>query len=307
MRALFRQTKLATKLGASVLAGLAIGGAAIVARHHWRRPPYVAPTGQYVIVTNETIDAAAAPRARGCGAGHENASADGTTRTTAGGRTFHVWGPASYDEKRAYPVVVMFHGWYSKGRSLEKWFKMEDHVEGAAFTVYPDSRTATWDFAGTEDTDFTAEVLDAVAEEWCVDRARVMAFGFSYGGRFVHHLGCKRPDLVRAIAAGGGSWDKEDGCKSAVPVLVIHRSEDPTMLIAGGIEAAKRWAKVDGCSTETEERDAAHGCVAYRGCAGGAVTFCDDKHRDDSWPRGWNHTVREEYRALAWRWFQQLQ
>ncbi|MDB4938475.1 MAG: LpqC [Labilithrix sp.] len=290
----------------SVFAAIVLAAVALLAIRPRTRPRATAPSSSLVIVTASTFDAAGAPRARGCGAAHDNASTGGTTRTTRSGRTFHVWGPSSYDANRAYPIVVMFHGWYSKGRSLQKWFKMEEYVEGEAFTVYPDSKTSTWDFAGAEDTDFTAELLDAVAEEWCVDRARVLAFGFSYGARFVHHLGCKRPDLVRAIAAGGGSWDQEDGCASALPVLVIHRSNDPTMRIAGGRESASRWAKVDGCSSATEERDAAHGCIAYRGCVGGAVTFCDDKHHDDSWPAGWNHTVREEYRALAWVWFQQL-
>ena len=258
------------------------------------------------IVNATTVDAAVAPRARGCRAGHTNASTGGTTRTTRSGRTFHVWGPAAYDDARAYPVVLMFHGWSSKGRSLEGWFKMEDHVDGAAFTVYPDSEGATWDFAGAQDLDFTADVLDAVAGEWCVDRARVLAFGFSYGGRFVHHLGCKRPDLVRAIAAGGGSWDWEKECAGPMPVLVIHRTEDPTMRVAGGRDAAARWAEIDGCAADTEVRDAEHGCLAYRGCPAGAVTFCEDKHVDRSWPAGWNHTVREEYRSLAWSWFEEL-
>jgi polyhydroxybutyrate depolymerase len=293
------------RIAAGVVA-LLIAAACVLGVRSWKTKGRATTGGQSLaIVTGATVDAAAAPRARGCGAGRANASREGTTRTTSSGRTFHVWGPAAYDDTRAYPIVVMFHGWSSKGRSLESWFKMEDFVEGAAFTVYPDSKGPTWDFAGAADLDFTSDVLDAVADEWCVDRARVLAFGFSYGARFVHHLGCKRPDLVRAIAAGGGSWDSEKGCTSPLPVLVIHRTEDPTMRIAGGKDAAARWAKVNGCG-DTEERDAAHGCVAYRGCKGGAVTFCEDTHSDRSWPSGWNHTVREEYRGLAWAWFEEL-
>jgi polyhydroxybutyrate depolymerase len=278
---------------------------AIFGTRAWRKA-HPAASRSLAIVTRTRADAAAPPRAPGCNAGHANASRDGTTRTTRSGRTFHVWGPAAYDEARAYPVVVMFHGWSSKGRSLESWFKMEDHVAGAAFTVYPDSKGPSWDFAGTQDLDFTAGVLDALADEWCVDRANVLAFGFSYGARFVHHLGCKRPDLVRAIAAGGGSWDHEVGCVSPMPVLVIHRTADPTMRIAGGRDAAARWAELDGCRGEAEVRDQAHGCTAYLGCSAGGVSFCEDEHTDRSWPAGWNHTVREEYRGLAWRWFEEL-
>ena len=247
----------------------------------------------------------AAPTARAPGCGTKTASPSGDALTTRGGRTFHVWGPASYDESRPYPVVLTFHGWGSNGRDFAKWFKMEEHVEGAAFTVYPDSRGANWDFAGTKDLDFTAELLEMLADAFCIDRARVLAFGFSYGGRLVHHLGCKRPDLVRAIAAGGSSWDRESGC-APLTVLVTHRTRDETMVIAGGKESAARWAKIDGCSATTEDTDTAHECFGYRGCAAGSVTFCEDTHDDPKWPRSWNHTVREEYRALVWRWFTEL-
>ena len=225
---------------------------------------------------------------------------------TRNARTFHVWGPTGYDENRPYPVVLAFHGWSSNGRAFAKWFKMQEHVGDAAVVVYPDSKTAQWDFKDADDLGFIADLLDTLAETWCVDRARVLAFGFSYGGRFVNHLGCKRPDLVTAIASGGGAWDAEVGCVAPLPVLVIHRTLDQTMRIKGGKDAARRWAEIDGCSKETEDTDTAHGCLGHRGCTSGSVTFCEDSHHDESWPQSWNHTVREEYRALTWRWFEEL-
>jgi polyhydroxybutyrate depolymerase len=246
----------------------------------------------------------AARPARGCTA--QAATPIGQAMTTPSGRKFHVWGPASYDAARAYPVVLVFHGWTSSGPGLQKWFKMEDHVGGAAFTVYPDSQTAKWDFSGDLDLDFTAAVIDGLADAYCIDRARVLALGFSYGGRFVNHLACKRPELLRGVVSGGGSWDPETGCKSPMPVLVIHRTRDKAMPIAGGRASAARWAKVDGCGSRTTWLDPFYGCIGYEGCAAGAVTFCEDTQFDESWPAAWHHTVREEYRDLAWRWFLQL-
>jgi polyhydroxybutyrate depolymerase len=248
-------------------------------------------------------DAAPAPRAPACGTAQPSPQA--LKMTTPSGRTFHVWGPATYDENHAYPVVLMFHGWSSNGAAFEKWFKMEEHVEGKAFTVYPDSRGPEWDFSGARDIDFTADILEALSSVLCIDRARVLAFGFSYGGRFVHHLGCKRPGLVRAIAAGGSRMDRDENGCTPMPVFVVHRTYDGSMRIAGGRESAERWAKIDGCDG-TASLDPAHGCIGYRGCAAGAVTFCEDAHHDDSWPASWNHTVREEYRTLVWQWFQSL-
>jgi len=293
-----------------VVTGLIATGT-ILAAHRWSTPrPATAGPTQIALLTDATADAAAAPRAPGCEPGPTGPrppppGPNGATMTTRGGRTFHVWGPPIYDPTHAYPVVLTFHGWKSNGRDFERWFKMEEHVGGAAFTVYPDSRTGTWDFGGTSDLDLTAEILEGLADAYCIDRSRVLAFGFSYGARFVHHLGCKRPNLVRAIVAGAGGWDKESDC-GPMPVLVIHRTRDDDQVISMGKAAAGRWAKVDGCSQATVETDGPHGCFAYRDCQAGAVTFCEDRHFDASWQRSWNHTVREEYRDLAWSWFTSL-
>lgn len=243
----------------------------------------------------------AAPPGGGCGTSAR--SPQGTSYTTRSGRTFHVWGPATYAADRRYPIVLTFHGWYANGRDFQKWFKMEEHVEGAAFTVYPDSKGPTWDLSGNQDLDFAADVVEALSNAYCIDRARVFALGFSFGGKLVHHLGCKRPGLVHAIAVGDGSWQQESGC-GRMPVLVTHRTRDHDELIAWGKDASQRWAKLNGCSDTTEPTDATHGCVAYTGCAApGSVTFCEDTHFDSAWPKDWNHTIREEYRSLTWKWF----
>jgi polyhydroxybutyrate depolymerase len=250
--------------------------------------PATAPKPPLTMLSVDTADAGDAATA-GCGTAA--ASPRGTAYTTRAGRTFHVWGPATYAPGRRYPVMLTFHGWYANGRDFQKWFKMEDHVDGAAFTVYPDSSGPTWDVTGDRDLDFTAEIVESLSNAYCIDRAHVFALGFSYGGKFVHHLGCRRPNLVHAISVGDGSWAQESTTCRAVPVLVTHRTRDPDELI--------------GCSQATDVTDAKHGCVAYRGCtAPGSVTFCEDTHFDAAWPSDWNHTIREEYRSLTWKWFQ---
>lgn len=247
-----------------------------------------------------------APAKASAACGSPAASPRGTSYKTLDGRTFHVWGPAAYDAKKPYPVVLTFHGWKTNGRDFQTWFKMEDHVEGAAFVVYPDSKGPLWDLTGDSDLVFTADIIEAVSKAYCIDRSRVFALGFSYGAKLVHHLGCKRGDLVRGISGGDGSARVESGCKR-LPVLVTHRTRDPDERIEWGRDSAKQWAKANGCSDATDETDAAHGCAAYRGCAAGAgVTFCEDRHFDKTWPNDWNHTIREEYRDLTWSWFKSL-
>jgi len=295
------------------VAGAVVAGVLVVAGIRFARSqrstttrgpaPIPTPTAVSPRVAAPGSSAALAPGSPGCGSGLPGTR--NVSYTTRSGRTFHVWLPEGYDTAHPYPVVLAFHGWYTNGRDFASWFKMEEHDDGA-FTVYPDSDGATWDLSGNRDLDFVADIVDAMSNAYCIDRAHVFALGFSYGGKFVHHLGCKRPALVRAIAVGDGSWAQETGC-APMPVLVTHRTRDHDELVDWGRDAARRWAKIDGCSETAEPSDDAHGCVTYRGCtAPGGVTFCEDTHFDPTWPKEWNHTIREEYRSLTWTWFRSV-
>lgn len=221
---------------------------------------------------------------------------------SVGARKFFVWGPPIDGAPK--PIVLAFHGWASNGLGFQKWFALEKYVEGGAYVVYPDSEGENWDYSGERDLDFVSSIIDAIAASYCVDRTRVLALGFSYGGRFVNHLACRRPSLVRAIVVAGSRWDEsETSCVAPMPVLVVHRTRDRTMPIRGGRNAAERWAKIDGCATP---RPVTNGCLAWTECRDGGVTFCEDTHFDPEWPSAWNHTMRESYELLAWRWFEQI-
>lgn len=228
----------------------------------------------------------------------------GAPHVTSSGRTFHVWTPASYDGSRPLPVVFAVHGMGSGGRGFQRWFKMETHVDGEAIVVYPDSQNALWDVRGESDLEFFDAMIDGLAGGYCIDRARVFAIGFSYGGKMVHHLGCKRTARFKAISVGDGSWADGAPTCGRLPVLVTHRTKDDDERLEWGKDAALRWSKVNACSAETEATDAEHGCFQWKECAPGAsVTFCEDRWFDPSWPHDWNHTVRPDYLKLTWRWF----
>ncbi len=249
-----------------------------------------------------TTSVSAAPDG-GDGCGGTRGVARGEAFRTASGRTFHVWTPTRYDGRTAYPLVIAYHGYGTDGRAFQSWFKMEDHVEDAAIVVYPNAKGGAWDLDGARDLDFFDAVVDAAAGAFCVDRARVHAFGFSFGAKMVHHLGCKRPGRLRAIAAGDGSWAADEGC-GAVPVLVTHRTRDDDELLAWGRGAMTRWVGHNGCAKTTSAPDAL-GCVGYDGCAK-PVVWCEDTFYDPTWKHTWNHTVREEHRDRVWAFFRDL-
>jgi poly(3-hydroxybutyrate) depolymerase len=305
------RSTIAAVVAGTIVAGVVVGGGIRLARSRrsttLRGPaPIPTPTALTAAPGAPVPSAGASPLApTSPGCGRAPPARRDTSYATRSGRTFHVWMPVGYDPTRAHPVVLAFHGWYTNGRDFESWFKMEDHDEGA-FTVYPDSDGAMWDLTGNRDLDFVADIVEAMSNAYCIDRAHVFALGFSYGGKFVHHLGCKRPALVRAISVGDGSWSHETGC-APMPVLVTHRTRDHDELIGWGKDAAERWAKIDGCSEATQPTDTDHGCASYGACtAPGSVTFCEDTHFDPTWPEEWNHTIREEYRSLTWTWFKSV-
>jgi polyhydroxybutyrate depolymerase len=235
-------------------------------------------------------------------------SGDALDFNTPKGRAYHVWGPTNYDKTTKYSVVVVFHGWFADGKSFEKWFEMEKYVDRSeTFVVYPDALNGQWDQAGTTDLDFYDDMMKDLGARFCIDPSRVLGFGFSYGGKFANHLGCKRAGWVKAIAIGdgspGGDWQK---C-GRIPVLFTHRTKDSDELIAWGRQAAALWQGVDQCSATTEVSNAAMNCVSNTGCkAPGSLTFCEDTFYDPTWPADWNHTVREPYRALTYQWFRSL-
>lgn len=238
-----------------------------------------------------------------CG-GEAAAIPAGTTFTTPAGRTFHVYGPSPYDPNVTYPVVLTYHGWYANGPDFRDWFRMDEYVESRAFVVYPDSSGPTWDLAGTRDLEFFDEMVAQLGSTYCINPARVFALGFSYGGKFANHLGCKRAGWVKAISVGGGSWGGDGQRCGRLPVLVTHRTHDPDELIAWGRTAAANWGNIQQCGSGTDVTNEALNCTTRRGCLGpGDVTFCEDTFFDASWPSSWNHTVREPYRAYTWQWF----
>jgi len=231
----------------------------------------------------------------------------GVQGTTPGGRTYHVWGPPNYDPSKKYPVVLAYHGWYASGTGHQSWFHMESYVENQAFVVYPDSSGPVWDLAGTTDLVFFDEMMTKLGESYCIDPSRVLAFGFSYGGKFVNHLGCKRAGWVKAISVGAGSWGGDGQKCGRVPVLVTHRTQDTDEVIAWGRNVADSWSYIQKCSATSQPSHGSMNCTTRQGCVGpGDVTFCEDTFFDASWPVAWNHTVREPYRLFTWQWFAAL-
>ncbi len=274
------------------------------------KPPGPPPEPEYVWVAPKVATTSAA-----CGTAMPDAVK--VTYTTPAGRKFHVWGPTGYDPTKTYPVVVVYHGWYSTGDGHQTWFKMEENTQSEAFVVYPDSSGPLWDTNGATDLVFFDDMIKQLGETYCINPSRVLAFGFSFGGIFANHLACKRAGYVKALAVGSGNWGGDGQKCGRLPVLVTSRTDDKDEPPANGRNAASRWTALNKCSAMTDsavvftEKDELNvdvdaTCITQRGCtAPGSVSFCEDKLHIN-WNPDYDHTVRPRFQKYVYSWFKAL-
>lgn len=96
------------------------------------------------------------------------------------------------------------------------------------------------------------------------------------GAYFTNQLGCRRGDVLRAIAphAGGGPWETggtydSDGnlqCAQKAPAAMVFIGlADTSVDPKEGEKSLAHWSWADGCTAETAPI-APSPCVAYQGC-----------------------------------------
>ncbi|KAF4126926.1 depolymerase [Geosmithia morbida] len=240
-----------------------------------------------VVATAAAAAAAAAAEpytggdASGCGKKHYFDGLPHYHAISSGGTTrrYSVHLPSTYEEDRAYPAILGFHG----SSSIGLFFEADTRLSSARFTpdtitVYPDGLGGAWaganysDATTTQDLDFVLDLLSDLRREYCVDSARIYATGMSIGGGFVDTIACServgREFAAFAPASGSFYTDNDDSyrdCRPArvpTPVLEIHGGADEEVPYDGGPGSggrlpsipqwASRWAGRNLCEHETE-------------------------------------------------------
>lgn len=181
--------------------------------------------------------------------------------------------PQSYNGTRRLPLVLLFHWSGGSPEGILEASKF-DHTGGTNGFVVVAPRAYLfgnqWNIPGVplpsgavppgspSDIVFVRDLLDAVANQLCIDSARTYAAGFSGGARFSSTLGCELGDRLSAIAPVGGlRFPEPCSATRPVPVISFHGTSDTTNTFDGkngpsywtyGVEdAAKRWANHNGC------------------------------------------------------------
>ena len=122
---------------------------------------------------------------------------------TRGGFSLYV--PETYDQGRAYPLVVALHGGSGNGGAF-LWSWLREARTRGFIVLAPTAIGSTWSLMDP-DTDGPSidRMVDQVAGEWHIDAGRQLLTGMSDGGTFSYVLGlrggCRFTHLAPVAAA----------------------------------------------------------------------------------------------------------
>ena len=165
-----------------------------------------------------------------------------------------VYVPTTYDGSSELPLVMNFHGFGSDGDQQAAFTAYEELAEEEGFvvvhpTAVPSStdeqgrnawETLSTDDPAKDDVAFANELLDLLIEEYCVDETRVYATGMSGGGLFTSQLVCEMADrLAAAVSVAGIHFPASCDPVEAVPFMVIHGTDDPTVPFDGDLTGTR--------------------------------------------------------------------
>ena len=185
--------------------------------------------------------------------------------------------PADYSHEKAWPLVVLLHGFSANGQVQNLYLGLSKHVDELGFilvvpngTMNPDG-LRFWNAtdaccdnfgSGVDDEAFLLGLLDEAGTYFNVDPQRVSLIGHSNGGFMAFHMACHAGERISAIAnIAGSSYFDEEVCPGTTPVgvLQIHGTDDesiafggvPKSLVYGGypsaLEIMERWRNRNGC------------------------------------------------------------
>lgn len=244
--------------------------------------------------------------------------------------------PRELTAGKRYPLVLAFHGDGGDGAWLQRGWGYEAATEGEAIVVYPDSLAGGWslEYRATSttgaslpnrDVTFVADLIAELGKTLPVDTSRTLAAGWSNGAFFAHVLACRRPDLVRAVAANAGDVPNyvagTHGAPAAKPYPGSDNPQGPDVLyyvqcaeeqrpvaafvvqgmldsVGSGTHSEEYWSIVNGCGTKKAAVEPTP-CVQREGCPASApVVLCEI-------PR-MGHVIWDQMASASWAFFKAL-
>jgi len=237
--------------------------------------------------------------------------------------------PNNYDNNKAYKLIIAWHQRDGNDNQMYKndYYHLKPLSGDSTIFVAPNGQlngkpcTGTGNGEGscgwpnTNDSDMALAdaVVKQLEDNFCIDKNRIFATGWSYGGSMSYATACERPlgapnGFTRAIAVYSGA-QLSGQCKPSMPVAYYasHGTHDGVLNYDSGITLAKNFAQANGCSwmDPTKVTSGDHMCTDLMGCKSGyPEQFCsfNGDHTPD--PRDGNQPSWEY--ANVWKFFSQF-
>jgi poly(3-hydroxybutyrate) depolymerase len=240
--------------------------------------------------------------------------------------------PADYDNKKPYKLVIAWHQLDGNDKQMyqQNFYWLKDIPEAASSTIFvapngekngaPCTGTGSgeggcgWPDSGGANVALADAVVAQVAENFCIDKNKIFANGWSYGGSMSYRTACSRPHGmgdwgVRAVAVYNGAANlSSGGCtpSKSVAFYASHGTNDNILGYTGGVSMAETYAKLNSCTWMTPTKASGnHVCTNVMGCkAGYPVEFCSfvGPHTPDPPREGGQRWQPQE----VWKFFSQF-
>ena len=211
--------------------------------------------------------------------------------------------PTNYDNSKPYRLVIAWHQLDGNDKQMyqQNYYWLKDIPEAASSTIFvaPNGEKngtpctgngvaeggCGWPDSNGSNVALADAVVAQIEENFCIDKNKIFANGWSFGGSMSFRTACSRPLGgmgtwgVRAVAVYNGSERlSSGGCKASksVAFYASHGTNDNVLGYSDGISMAETYGKLNGCSWMTPTRASGnHVCTNVMGCtAGYPVEFC---------------------------------
>ena len=193
---------------------------------------HLRPVSQFFLEATARDDAALAGRLAAAdptrdGVGYMHV--DGPSGTRGG---FSLYVPEYYEPGRAWPLVAALHGGSGNGGAF-LWSWVREARTRGFIVLAPTARGSTWSLMEPEiDGPNIDSMVERIAADWHIDRAKQLLTGMSDGGTFTYVLGlkadCRFTHLAPIAAAfhpmlmAFADADRVRG----LPVHIVHGAQD---------------------------------------------------------------------------------
>jgi poly(3-hydroxybutyrate) depolymerase len=164
------------------------------------------------------------------------------------------------------------------------YFRFAGYDPKNTIFVAPDASNGSGSWSKT-DVDFTDSILAQLEGDLCIDKTRIFATGFSFGGGMSIAIACTRADVFRAVALFSGA-DLTGACPTTLTKPIAYwasqASEDANGMsrtdpMTGEMKQSQ-FAAVNGCTAEPNATNypssgQPHTCTTYKGCSAGHPTI----------------------------------